>query len=171
MTNCNDLDWDALLQSTASEAFEADYNGISLGDLAQGIARTSSLEPTGLLRGDSSIPDQFRDVNLGDVLNSFANASPNKPQQLQKQKQQKQQHAGSRGASDVAHTGVQALSVAQMVDSWVRDHAGQAGEKLHVGPPVVISGVPLGAGVPSSTVPQLASEPAKKRARVGGRQA
>jgi hypothetical protein len=145
--NLNDLDWDALLQSTASEAFDIEYNRLSLGDLAQGIARTSSME-AGLLRGDSSIPSEFRNVNLGDVLNSFANASPQK------------QHKDPDGMTQHAKA---ELNVAQMVDSWVRDQTA-------AGPPVVVSGVPLGAGVPSTRVPNQTSSAQKKKPRIGYRQ-
>ena len=55
-----ELDWDALLRSTATETLENDeFNNILMGDLAQGLARTSSLDllPSGIIEGDVLAPD------------------------------------------------------------------------------------------------------------------
>lgn len=203
-----DIDWDLLLQATAAEAFEAvtDCSRLSLGDLAQGIARTSSLEK-GLLRGDSSIPDQFKDVNLGEVLNSFAPGSSS-PRKQDSVDQGGNRNKRPRRTASINNKYVQVpheLSVAEMVDSWVRDQSrattapmnsslhtvttpaipampgvtglsGMSGippmSAVTTGPPVIVSGVPLGAlpGIAKSTVPELQGETRKKQ-RVGGRQA
>ncbi len=191
-----DIDWDQLLQATAAEAFEAitDCSRLSLGDLAQGIARTTSVEK-GLLRGDSSIPEHFKDVNLGEVLNSFVPGSSDPKAQDERGHPESRSKRPRRVASlDVKHVQApQELSVAEMVDSWVRDQSRSTNERvresvntmgtmpgmaslgslgsLGSGPPVIVSGVPLGAlpGIPRSLVPELQGAP--KRQRSGGRQA
>ncbi len=194
-----DIDWDQLLEATAAEAFEAitDCSRLSLGDLAQGIARTTSIEK-GLLRGDSSIPEHFKDVNLGEVLNSFAPGSSDANTQDQAEHGESRSKRLRRIVSvDVKHMQApQELSVAEMVDSWVRDQSrhstvpvreventggampgvsGVSGvpgmQAVPSGPPVIVSGVPLGAlpGIQKSQVPELQGAP--KRQRAGGRQA
>jgi hypothetical protein len=188
-----DVDWDQLLQATAAEAFEAitDCSRLSLGDLAQGIARTTSIEK-GLLRGDSSIPEHFKDVNLGDVLNSFVPGPHDaKAQEECKHEESRSKRPRRMASVDVKHEQApQELSVAEMVDSWVRDQTRSSNHPVRdamnsmggmpgvpgvrgvpAGPPVIVSGVPLGAlpGIPKSQVPQLQAAP--KRQRAGGRQA
>lgn len=65
-----DLDFDALLRSTAAETFgRDDINQVLLGDMAQSLARTSSLEalPQSVFLGDAIAPE-FRHVSLSKTL-------------------------------------------------------------------------------------------------------
>jgi len=206
------IDWDSLLQSTAAEALEAleavtdrDCTRLSLGDLAQGVTvlRTNSMDKGvekvnglsgsggSLMRWDSvtNIPDQFRDVNLEDVLKAFdaeggsLEGGDNKRTTTRTTTRTRTRTttnvmttANKNTAKDAATlttttTNPQAC-VAELVDSWVRDHASVLPPGSQ-GPAVVVSGVPLGPGVPKAHFPELVQYEASMRGRKqrkGGRQ-
>ena len=194
----------------ALEALEAvtdrDCTRLSLGDLAQGVTvlRTNSVDKGvgvgvgigvdkvvnglsgsggSLLRWDSvtNIPDQFRDVNLGDVLKAFDAEGGNLEGGENKRTRTRTRTRTAtnvimmttwkNAAATTTNNNTQAC-VAELVDSWVRDHASVLPQGSQ-GPPVVVSGVPLGPGVPKAHFPELVEYEASMRGRKerkGGRQ-
>lgn len=161
----SDLDFDALLRSTAVETYgREDVHGVLLGDMAQGLAQVSNLDslPPSVILGNAIAPEYrygalicqcsissiqvydithfCRDVSLRDVLGAVV--------------------AHGSSLDGVEQQPIQStLNVAQCMDIWAREMQASVQRSQGHGRPVIMSGSVLPLRTDSPTQKNRMAEP------------